>query len=60
VFPGILPGKYYDETGAGIELTVGYEELPPKGDLFESKSVAILGLGNAAFETANAAENYAN
>ena len=44
----------------GIELTVGYEELPPKGDLFESKSVAILGLGNAAFETANAAENYAN
>ena len=44
----------------GIDLTVGYEDLPPTGDIFEGKSVAILGLGNAAFETANAAENYAN
>eukprot|EP01050_Picozoa_sp_SAG11_P023847 SAG11_NODE_4916_length_1723_cov_0.892241_2_plen_139_part_00 len=36
----------------GIEHTIGYEELPPSGDeIFEGKSVAILGLGNAAFET---------
>jgi cation diffusion facilitator CzcD-associated flavoprotein CzcO len=42
----------------GIELTVGYEDLPQgkfgdstSGEIFEAKSVAILGLGNAAFET---------
>ena len=35
----------------GIDLTVGYEELPPSGDIFDAKSVAILGLGNAGFET---------
>eukprot|EP01051_Picozoa_sp_SAG22_P004212 SAG22_NODE_220_length_14862_cov_73.769424_3_plen_864_part_00 len=43
----------------GIELAVGYEELPPTGEIFEDKAVAVLGLGNAGFETANAAENFA-
>ena len=38
----------------GIELALGYEDLPPTGEMFDGKSVAILGLGNAAFETANA------
>ena len=37
----------------GIEHTVGYESLPPTGESFEGQSVVVLGLGNAAFETAN-------
>ena len=44
----------------GIELVTGYEELPKSGEIFEGKSVAILGMGNSAFEIANAAADYAN
>ena len=35
----------------GIDLAVGYEDLPPVGRFFENKSLALMGLGNAAFET---------
>ncbi len=38
----------------GIELTVGYEELPETGRPFEGQSVMVLGLGNAGLETADA------
>ena len=44
----------------GADLMTGYEELPPTGDFMEAKSVAIFGLGNSAFEVANAAADYAN
>jgi hypothetical protein len=37
-----------------------YDTLPPTGEIFEGKRVAIIGLGNAAFETAMAAEDYAS
>jgi hypothetical protein len=43
--------------GAGGRM---YDSLPPTGDIFEGKRVAIIGLGNAAFETAMAAEDYAS
>ena len=38
----------------GIELTTGYEELPSTGESFENQAVTVLGMGNAALETANA------
>eukprot|EP00658_Telonema_sp_P-2_P076801 TRINITY_DN6801_c0_g1_i8.p1 TRINITY_DN6801_c0_g1~~TRINITY_DN6801_c0_g1_i8.p1 ORF type:complete len:791 (+),score=140.24 TRINITY_DN6801_c0_g1_i8:152-2524(+) len=44
----------------GIELALGYEELPATGEAFEAKTVAVLGLGNSAFETADALAPYAN
>lgn len=42
------------------ELATRYDLLPPTGDSFEGKRVAVLGLGNAAFETATALEDYAS
>jgi cation diffusion facilitator CzcD-associated flavoprotein CzcO len=44
----------------GIEHTIGYESLPRTGETFEGQSVAVLGLGNAAFETGNALAPYVN
>lgn len=38
----------------GIEHATGYEELPSTGESFENKAVTVLGMGNAALETANA------
>lgn len=38
----------------GIELATGYEELPSSGESFENQAVTVLGMGNAALETANA------
>jgi cation diffusion facilitator CzcD-associated flavoprotein CzcO len=38
----------------GIELATGYEELPSTGESFADKAVTVLGMGNAALETANA------
>lgn len=38
----------------GIEHTIGYEDLPQTGEAFEDQAVAVLGFGNAAFETASA------
>lgn len=32
----------------GIELTVGYDALPPTGESFQGKSIGVLGMGNAA------------
>eukprot|EP01045_Picozoa_sp_COSAG04_P004322 COSAG04_NODE_186_length_21024_cov_6.326069_8_plen_550_part_00 len=43
----------------GIEYTEGYEEVGHDGEAFEAKAVAILGLGNSAFEVAGAASDYA-
>jgi hypothetical protein len=43
----------------GIELCTGYEELPATGESFEDKAVTVLGMGNAALETANAMADYA-
>eukprot|EP01051_Picozoa_sp_SAG22_P018997 SAG22_NODE_3368_length_1755_cov_1.553140_1_plen_411_part_10 len=44
----------------GIELTMGYEELPEDGRPFQEKNVAVLGLGNSAFETADALAPFVN
>ena len=44
----------------GAELLTGYESLPPTGEGFEGKRVAILGMGNSAFEVANAAADFAS
>jgi cation diffusion facilitator CzcD-associated flavoprotein CzcO len=38
----------------GLELTTQYAELPEDGAGFEGQKVAVFGLGNAAFETADA------
>lgn len=48
------------ETLSGIEYTLGYEELPATGEMFEGKTVAIIGLGNAGMETADSITPYAN
>ena len=37
-----------------------YEDMAKQGDAFEGKTVAILGMGNAAFETADAIAPYVN
>ena len=42
----------------GGELMTGYEALPSTGEFMEAKSVAIFGMGNSAFEVANAAADY--
>jgi cation diffusion facilitator CzcD-associated flavoprotein CzcO len=42
----------------GVELMTGYESLPSTGEFMEAKSVAIFGMGNSAFEVANAAADY--
>ena len=44
----------------GAELLTGYETLPSTGESMEGQSVAVLGMGNSAFEVANAAADYAN
>jgi cation diffusion facilitator CzcD-associated flavoprotein CzcO len=33
-------------TLSGIEHTMGYEDLPPTGEPFEGKTVAVIGMGN--------------
>lgn len=38
----------------GIELAEGYEDMPASGDSYEQQSVAVLGVGNSAFEIGNA------
>ncbi|GAA0383340.1 NAD(P)-binding domain-containing protein [Microbispora corallina] len=38
----------------GIELAVGYEDVPPDGARFADKRVLVIGKGNSAFETAHA------
>ena len=48
------------KTISGVERAIGYEEMPKKGNAFEGKTVAILGMGNAAFETADAVAPYVN
>ena len=47
-------------TVVGIEHAIGYEDLPETGRPFERQSVLVLGLGNAAFETANELSTYTN
>ncbi|HEX6472152.1 MAG TPA: NAD(P)-binding domain-containing protein [Streptosporangiaceae bacterium] len=37
----------------GIELAVGYEEMPVDGAAFDDQRVLIIGKGNSAFETAH-------
>jgi hypothetical protein len=44
----------------GIEHAIGYEDLPPTGESFEGKSVAVLGMGNGAMETADAMGPWVN
>lgn len=38
----------------GIELAVGYEDMPVEGTSFADQRVLIIGKGNSAFETAHA------
>jgi cation diffusion facilitator CzcD-associated flavoprotein CzcO len=35
----------------GINIADGYETLPTSGEAYEGKTVAVIGMGNAAFET---------
>ncbi len=37
----------------GIELAVGYEDMPLDGERFQGQRVLVIGKGNSAFETAN-------
>ncbi|MET8144907.1 NAD(P)-binding domain-containing protein [Sphaerisporangium sp. NPDC005288] len=37
----------------GIELAMGYEDVPTSGEQFTDKRVLIIGKGNSAFETAH-------
>eukprot|EP00928_Gymnodinium_smaydae_P068048 TRINITY_DN5109_c0_g5_i2.p1 TRINITY_DN5109_c0_g5~~TRINITY_DN5109_c0_g5_i2.p1 ORF type:complete len:772 (+),score=60.84 TRINITY_DN5109_c0_g5_i2:47-2317(+) len=42
----------------GARHVAGYEDLPVTGEMYEGKSVVILGLGNAALETAQELQKY--
>ena len=42
----------------GVEHATLYRDLPPTGESFQGQSVAVLGAGNAAFETADALAPY--
>jgi hypothetical protein len=42
----------------GNDLTIGYDELPEDGRPFQNQKVAVFGLGNSAFETANELGKY--
>jgi cation diffusion facilitator CzcD-associated flavoprotein CzcO len=44
----------------GIELAESYADLPGASTTFRGQAVLVLGQGNAALETANAAAPYAN
>ena len=43
----------------GVEYLDGYEDIPETGEAYEGKTVVVLGMGNAAMETATAALPYA-
>jgi thioredoxin reductase len=47
-------------TVEGIELAESYADLPGASTTFRGQAVLVLGQGNAALETANAAAPYAN
>ena len=51
--PNILPM-------VGIDLADGYENLPESGAKFEGKTIAIMGMGNSAFEAAKSFDDYTN
>lgn len=42
----------------GVDLVDSYEDMPATGESFEGKSVMILGMGNAALETAQELQKY--
>lgn len=42
----------------GAEHVEGYENVPETGEAYEGKSVVVLGLGNAAMETAQELQKY--
>lgn len=42
----------------GAEYVEGYEDLPTTGEKYEGKSVIVMGLGNAAMETAQELQKY--
>lgn len=42
----------------GAEFLKGYESVPETGESYQGQSVVILGLGNAAMETAQALQHY--
>lgn len=51
--PNILPM-------VGIDLADGYETLSESGAKFEGKTIAIMGMGNSAFEAAKSFDDYTN
>ena len=51
--PNVLPM-------VGIEHADGYEDLPANGAKFEGKTIAIMGMGNSAFESAKSFDDYTN
>ena len=44
----------------GIDLVTGYESLPETGESFQDQAVAVLGMGNAAMETADSLSEWAS
>jgi thioredoxin reductase len=46
-------GRPYIPRIPGIELAVGYEDIPATGQPFDNQRVLIVGKGNSAFETAH-------
>ncbi|CAJ1367150.1 unnamed protein product [Effrenium voratum] len=42
----------------GVQWTESYEDMPETGEAFEGKSVMVLGMGNAALETAQELQKY--
>lgn len=58
VATGLQRVRSGESTVDGVEHVRGYESLPAAGKNFEGQSVIILGLGNAALETAQALQPY--
>ena len=55
-----LSKPHVPATVQGIENVMGYEELPANGKPFQGQAVMVLGMGNAAMETADALAPYTN
>lgn len=54
-----IPDGWDEVQSDGRKLTQGYEELMSHGRYYENRSVAVFGMGNAAFEAADAIAPYA-
>ena len=53
-----VPAGWDEIAPDGRPLVQGYEDLPPDGRQYENRAVAVFGMGNAGFETADAIAPY--